>query len=75
MKPTKRERQIFWDYNLKTIDLTSARIKAWFLSRKLRFGDLSGITKKDLEKFLPILDISESLRKLLKNYLKANAKN
>lgn len=72
MKVTRREKQIFWDYDLKKIDLSNPKIMIWYLSRKLRFGDLSGITKMDLKKHLQDLDISQSLRELLKNYLKSN---
>lgn len=70
---TKKEKQIFWDYDMNSIDLTDERIKVWFLSRKLNFGDFSGITKKDLRKYLSKFDISSTMKKLLKNYL--NAKN
>jgi hypothetical protein len=73
MRITKKEKQIFWDYDLENIDLTDARIKIWFLSRKLRFGDLSGTTKKDLKKYLAKLNISPVLKELLRNYLKTNA--
>ena len=61
---TKKEKQIFWDYDLNSIDLTDERIKIWFLSRKLKFGDFFGITKKDLRKYLPKLDISPAMKKL-----------
>jgi len=73
MKVTRREKQIFWDYDLKKMDLSNPKIMIWYLSRKLRFGDLSGITKTDLKKHLLEFDISQSLRELLKNYLKSNA--
>ena len=66
---TKREKQIFWDYDLDSSDLKNERIKIWFLSRKLNFGDFSGITKRDLKKYLPKLNISPALKELLKNYL------
>jgi len=71
MKATKKEKQIFWDYDLNKMDLSNPKIMIWYLSRKLRFGDLSGITKPILKKYLPKLDISPSLRKLFKNYLDA----
>lgn len=72
MKSTRREKQIFWDYDLNRMDLSNPKIMIWYLNRKLRFGDLSDITKANLRKHLPKLDISQSLRKLLKNYLKSN---
>lgn len=72
MKSTRREKQIFWDYDLNRMDLSNPKIMIWYLNRKLRFGDLSGITKANLRKHLPKLDISQSLRELLKNYLKSN---
>lgn len=73
MKATKKEEQIFWDYDLNKIDLSNPKIMAWYLSRKVRFGDLSGIKKSVLKKYLPKLDISSSLKELLKNYF--NGKN
>lgn len=72
MKATKKEKQIFWDYDLKRMDLSNPKIMVWYLNRKLKFGDLSGITKANLKKHLSKLDISRSLRGLLKNYLKSN---
>ncbi|MDO8512528.1 MAG: hypothetical protein Q7S57_04600 [bacterium] len=71
MKPTRREKQIFWDYNFETIDLKNPKVMTWFLSRKIKFGDFSRITKKDLKKYLPKLEISHSFKQLLRNYLKA----
>jgi uncharacterized protein VirK/YbjX len=55
---------------LPKADLTNPRIKSWYLSRKLRFGDFSGLTKKELKKYLPRLDVEPSLKELLQNYLK-----
>ena len=71
MKITKKEKKIFWDYDLNKMDLSNSKIMVWYLSRKIRFGDLSGITKPNLKKYLPKLDISPSLRQLLKKYLNA----
>lgn len=68
-----RNKRIFWDYNLNNLDLRKPEIKTWFLSRKLKFGDFSNISKKDLKKFLPALEIDYSMKELLKNYLKSNA--
>ena len=73
MKITKKEKQIFWDYDLNKMDLSNPKIMTWYLSRKIRFGDLIGIKKPVLKKYLSKLDISPSLKELLKNYL--NAKN
>jgi len=70
MKATKKEKQIFWDYDLSRIDLSNPKAMIWYLNRKLKFGDLSGITKANLKKYLPKLDISRSLEELLKKYLK-----
>ena len=73
MEVTRKEKQIFWDYDLNKMDLSNPKIMIWYLSRKIRFGDLTGITKADLKKYLLKLDISQSLRELLKNYLESNA--
>ena len=71
MEITTKEKQIFWDYDLNKMDLSNPKIMIWYLSRKIRFGDLSGITKAQLKKYLPELDISPSLKQLLKIYLNA----
>jgi hypothetical protein len=49
MRITKKEKQIFWDYDLKKANMNNPKIKEWYLTRKLRFGDLSGIKKADLK--------------------------
>lgn len=74
MFQNKADKKIFWDYDLNKIDLSKPKIKAWFLSRKLRFGNLRDISKKDLKKYLPKLEINPSLKELLQNYLRANVK-
>lgn len=73
MKIKQQNKAIFWDYDLNKADFSNPKIKSWYLTRKLQFGDLSGITKKELKKYLPKLDINPSLKELLKNYLKVNA--
>lgn len=70
---TLKNKAIFWDYDLDKIDLSQPQAKIWYLNRKLQFGDLSGITKRDLKKYLPQLNINLSLKELLQNYLKINA--
>lgn len=67
------KKAIFWDYNLKKSDLKNPKIKIWYLERKLNFGDLKDITKKDLKKHLSELKINPSLKNLLSRYLKSNA--
>lgn len=69
MKKSAKNQVIFWDYDLKKADLNNPNVKRWHLSRKLKFGDFSGVTKNDLKKYLPKLDIQISLKELLKNYL------
>jgi len=69
---TNKEKQIFWDYDLKKMDLKNPKVRLWYLTRKLQFGDLSGITKQDLKKYLGKLNISPSLKELLRNFLKSN---
>ncbi len=73
MPQNKAKNSIFWDYDLSNANLSDPKVKTWYLNRKLQFGDFSGITKKDLGKYLPILDIDASLKELLQNYLKSNA--
>ena len=72
MKKTVKNQAIFWDYSFKNINLKKPAAKAWYLSRKLRFGDLSGISKKELKQYLPSLKISASLKELLANFLYAH---
>ncbi len=69
----KQKNKIFWDYDIKKMDLSNPKVKIWYLNRKLRFGDLLGLTKADLKKYLPKLDINPSLKELLQNYLKSHA--
>ena len=69
MKATRKGKQIFWDYDLSKMDLSNPQIMSWYLSRKLKFGDLSGIKKAVLKKYLSKLEISASLKELLRNYL------
>ena len=72
MSKSRTNKSIFWDYDLTKADISDPRIKSWYLSRKLRFGDFSGISKKELRKCLPKLNINPSLKELLRNYLKSN---
>jgi hypothetical protein len=69
----KKVNKIFWDYDVRKMDLTNPKVKIWYLNRKLRFGDLLGLNKTDLKKYLPKLDINSSLKELLQNYLKSHA--
>lgn len=64
---------IFWDYDMNKIDLNNPKAKKWYLERKLKFGDFSGVSKKDLKNFLPKLDIEPSMKELLRNFLKKYA--
>ncbi len=73
MQKSNKNKAIFWDYDLSKMDLKNPKIKIWYLSRKLQFGDLSGIKKTDLKKYLPVLDINLSLKELLRNYIKKYA--
>ncbi len=70
MSKNTNNNPIFWDYDLDRADLSDRQVKTWYLNRKLQFGDLSGITKKDLKQYLPKLKIDHSLKQLLRNYLK-----
>lgn len=67
-----KEKSIFWDYDINKAKLSDPKVKSWYLTRKLQFGDFSGINKKDLKKYLPNLDINPFLKELLQNYLKSN---
>ena len=67
-------KKIFWDYDVKKMDLSNPKVKIWYLNRRLQFGDLLGLTKTDLKKYLPKLDINPSLRELLQNFLKTHAR-
>ena len=69
----KRTNKIFWDYDVKKMDLNKPAVKRWYLTRKLRFGDIFGLDRNDLKKYLPKIDINPSLKELLQNFLKHNA--
>ena len=69
---SKENRAIFWDYNIKKADFENPKVKIWYLNRKLKFGDLNGLKKADLKKYLPKLNIDSSLKELLHNYLAKN---
>ena len=66
----KQKSKIIWDYDARKMDLSNPKVKIWYLNRKLLFGDLWGLTKADLKKYLPKLKINPSLKELLGNYLK-----
>lgn len=68
----KINKRIFWDYDVKKMDLSNPKVKIWYLNRKLLFGDLSGLNRTDLRKYLPKLDFNPSLKELLQNYLKSH---
>lgn len=67
------DKAIFWDYDMDKIDLENPKAKKWYLERKIKFGDFSDISKKDLKKYLPKLDIDPSMKELLRNFLKKYA--
>ncbi|MBU1177199.1 MAG: hypothetical protein ABIG88_00595 [Patescibacteria group bacterium] len=69
-----KNKGIFWDYDIKNIDFDNSNSMIWFLSRKLNFGDLDGIKKKDLKKFLKHLHINSSLKELFTNFLKQDTR-
>lgn len=69
----KINKRIFWDYDVRKMDLSNPKVKIWYLNRKLLFGDLSGLNRTDLRKYLPKLNINPSLKELLRNYLKSHA--
>jgi hypothetical protein len=62
----------FWDYDIKKMDLRNPKVLLWYLNRKLKFGDLSGLKKTDLKKYFSKLDINYSLKEMLRNYLVKN---
>ena len=71
--PNIPQQPVIWDYDLSQADLSRPKVKLWYLNRKLQFGDFSGISKNELKQYLPKLDITPSLKELLRNYLKFNA--
>lgn len=72
-KPQKKfNKAIFWDYEINKAKFSDPKVKLWYLTRKLQFGDLSGITKADLKKYLSKIKINPSLKELLQNFLRSN---
>lgn len=72
MKKNIGKTKYIWDYDLKKADLSKPAVKVWYLSRKLQFGDFSGIRKADLKKYLSKLDLDWSIKQLIRNYLRKN---
>lgn len=68
----EKNKAIFWDYDIDKMDLRNPRVKVWYLNRKIQFGDLRGISRRDLRKYLPKLQIDPSMRELLSNFLQSN---
>lgn len=73
MAKNQNKNPIFWDYDLANSDLSNPQTKIWYLNRKLQFGDFSDLKRKDLEDYLPNLNIDPSLKELLQNYLNSHA--
>ncbi len=69
----KKRLNTIWDYDLSKSDLNKPTVKKWYLERKIGAGDFSDLKKKDLITHLPDLNISPSMKKLIKNFLKDNA--
>ncbi len=59
----------FWDYKIKKSDLKKPEVKKFWLERKINMCDWKGIKKKDLEKYLPELNIRQDLKNLLTIFL------
>ena len=68
----EKNKTIFWDYNIKKMDLENPEVKIRYLNRKLKFGDLRGLKKLTLKSIFFKLNIDSSLRELLRNYLAKN---
>ncbi|MFH1456733.1 MAG: hypothetical protein ABIF17_01305 [Patescibacteria group bacterium] len=64
----------FWDYKIKKSALKKPEVKKFWLERKINFCDWKGIKKKDLQEYLPILDIRPDLKKILIMFLKHESK-
>ena len=71
----EKNKTIFWDYNIKKMDLENPEVKIWYLNRKLKFGDLRGLKKLTLKSIFFKLNIDSSLRELLSNYFAKNAQH
>ena len=69
----EKNKTIFWDYNIKKMDLGNPEVKIWYLNRKLKFGDLRALKKLTLKSIFFKLNIDSSLRELLSNYFAKNA--
>jgi hypothetical protein len=70
MRQSAKDKAIFWDYDINKMDLNNPEIRSWYLTRKLQFGSLSGLSRADLKKYLPKLKINSSLKELLGNFLR-----
>ncbi len=59
----------FWDYKIEKRALKNEKVKKFWLARKINMADWQGIKKKDLEKYLPELDIRPEMKNLLTLFL------
>ena len=64
----------FWDYKIKKKNIAKPEVKKFWLERKINFCDWKGIKKKDLQEYLPNLDIRSDLKNLLTIFLKHESK-
>lgn len=66
----KKNKKFIWDYNFKQINFDDPEALKWYLKRKIDFGDWESLDQKMLFRYLPELDIDQTLKTLLMRFLK-----
>lgn len=64
-----RTKSFIWDYDIKSMNLDDPEVMKWYLKRKIDYSDWESIDRRELEKYLPELDIDPSMKKLLSQFL------
>lgn len=68
----KKNKKIIWDYDVKTLNLKDEKTMRWYLVRTIEFGDWASIDRETLARFLPSLQIHQTMKNLLHLFLHEN---
>lgn len=65
----RRSGRGIWDYDIRRLDLSDPRIRAWYAQRKIETGDWRALNRRILRETLPKLSLDPHLRGLLQRFL------
>jgi hypothetical protein len=68
----KKDKKFIWDYDIKTLNLKDKKAMEWYLVRKIEFGDWASLDRETLARFLPSLQIHQTMKNLLQLFLHEN---